>query len=174
MSVKKQIPSLSKFYTIYEEVPEIFLDETDVDSYFYHNILDIALIDNRNVRVSKGSNKKFFAFKLFQFCNLKNQQRFILEEEVSVSLKELAAILNTLRQFLKHYDKTVKFPAGYLYPIQSKRLVLLYLKTNSLHFNSKTLKNIAIDRYVFLFVLSVTKSVVFPSKSLKVLVSKTF
>ena len=46
---------------------------------------------------------------------MKNQQRFILEEEVSVSLKELAAILNTLRQFLKRYDKTVKFPS--LYPL---------------------------------------------------------
>ena len=102
-------------YTIYEEVPESFLDETDVDSYFYHNILDIVLIDNRIVRVSKGSNRKNFAFKLFQFFNLKNQKRFIHEEEVSVSLKELAAILNTLRQLLKQYDKTVKFPA--LHPL---------------------------------------------------------
>ena len=76
--------------------------------------MDIALIDNRTVRVSKSSKKKFFALKLFQFCNLKNQQRFILEEEVSVSLKELAAILNTLRQCLKQYDKAVKFP---LYPL---------------------------------------------------------
>ena len=174
MSVKKQISSLSNLYTIYEEVPESFLDETDVGSYFYHNILDIALIDNRIVRVSKGSNKKIFAFKLFQFCNLKNQQRFILEEEVSVSLKELAAILNTLRQFLKQYDKTVKYPALYFYPNQSKRLVSLYLKTNSLHIISKTLKNIATDRYVFLFVLSVTRSVVSLSKSFKLLVSKTF
>ena len=115
MSVKKQISSLSKMYAIYEEVPESFLDETDIDSSFCHSILDIALIDFRNVRVSYGPNKKIFAFKLFQFCNLKNQQRFILEEEVSVSLKELAAILNTLRQFLKQYDKTVKFPA--LYPL---------------------------------------------------------
>ena len=46
---------------------------------------------------------------------MKNQQRFILEEEMSVSLKELAAILNTLRQFLRQNDKTVKFPA--LYPL---------------------------------------------------------
>ena len=58
MSIKKQIPNLGIFYTIYEEVPESFLDETDVDSYFDHNILDIALIDNRIVRVSKGSKKK--------------------------------------------------------------------------------------------------------------------
>ena len=76
------------------------MDETDVDSNVHLTILDIALIDNRCVRVGKGSKKNFFAFKQFQFCNLKNQQRFILEEEVSVSLGELAAILNTLREFL--------------------------------------------------------------------------
>ena len=115
MSVKKQFSSLSKLYTSYKEVPESFLDEIDVDSYFYQNNLHIALIDNRIFRVTKCSNKKIFPFKLFQFCNLKNQQIFILEEEVSVSLKELAAILNTLRKFLKQYDKTVKFPD--LYPL---------------------------------------------------------
>ena len=85
MFVTKQIPSSSKLYTVHEEVPENFLDETDVDSHLYHNILDIALIDNRVVRVSKTSNKNIFAFKLFQFCSLINQQKFFLEEEVSVS-----------------------------------------------------------------------------------------
>ena len=34
---------------------------------------------------------------------------------MSVSLKELSTILNTLRQFLKRYDKTGNFPA--LYPL---------------------------------------------------------
>ena len=32
MSVKKQIPSLCKLYSFYEEIPEVFLDEIDVDS----------------------------------------------------------------------------------------------------------------------------------------------
>ena len=99
MSIKKQIPSIGKLYAIYEEVPESVLDETDVDSFFYQNIWDIALIDNRIVRVSKGSNKKIFGFKLFQFCNLTYQQRFILEEEVSVSLKDFAAILTLYVSF---------------------------------------------------------------------------
>ena len=93
MFIKKQNPSSSKLYATYEEVPKSFSDETDVDSYFYHNIVEIALIDIRNVWVSKGFNTKDFAFKLFQFCSLKNQQRFIFEEELSVSLKGLAAIL---------------------------------------------------------------------------------
>ena len=78
MSVKKQIPSLCKLYSIYEEIPEEFLDETDVDNYFYHNIFDISQTQQRIVRVSRGSNKKSFAIKLFQFCDLKTQQRYIL------------------------------------------------------------------------------------------------
>ena len=64
MSTKKQISSLSKLYSVYEEMPEEFLDETDVDKYFYHNILDISQSHHRIVRVSKGSNKKSFAFKV--------------------------------------------------------------------------------------------------------------
>ena len=47
--MKKQFRSLRKLYTIYEEVPENFSDETDVDRYFYHIFLDNALIDNRIV-----------------------------------------------------------------------------------------------------------------------------
>ena len=58
MSIKKQTPSLSNLYTIYEEVPESFPDETNVDSFFHHKILDIALINNRIFRVGKGSNQK--------------------------------------------------------------------------------------------------------------------
>ena len=68
MSLKKQIPSLSKLYTNYEEVPENFLDKTDVVSYFYHINLDIALIDNQIVRVSKGSTKKFLHSNYFTFA----------------------------------------------------------------------------------------------------------
>ena len=113
MSIKKQIPSLSKLYAIYEEVPENFWTKPTLIIIFTTiswtlpwsiiELFELAKVPTRN-----------FAFKLFQFCDLKNQQRFILEEEVSVSLKELAAILNTLRQFLKQYDKAVKFP---LYPL---------------------------------------------------------
>ena len=86
MSSKKQVSSLCKLYSKYEEIPEV-LDETDVDSYFFHNILDISQSHNRIVRVSKGSNKKSFAFKVFQFCDSKLQQRFILKKEVSISKK---------------------------------------------------------------------------------------
>ena len=69
MSVKKQIPSLCKFYSFHEEIPEEFLYESDVDSDFYHNIFDISQSQHQIVRVSRGSNKKSFAVELFQFCD---------------------------------------------------------------------------------------------------------
>ena len=55
MSVKKQIPDLCKLYSFYEEIPEAFLDETDVDSYFYHNIFDTSQSQHRILRVSRSS-----------------------------------------------------------------------------------------------------------------------
>ena len=35
MSTKKQISSLCQLYSVYEDISEEFLDETDVDSYFF-------------------------------------------------------------------------------------------------------------------------------------------
>ena len=109
MSVKKQIHSLCKLYSFYEEIPEEFLDETDVDSYFYHSIFDMFQSQQRKVRVSRGSNKKSFAIKLFQFCDLKTQQRYILQEEVNISKRELTCLVDSLRYFLKSFDETSKF-----------------------------------------------------------------
>ena len=84
------------------------MDETDVDSYFYYNILDISQSHHRIVRVSKGSNKKIFAFKVFHFCASKLQQRFILKEEVSISKKEIESLLDSLGEFLKDFDQANK------------------------------------------------------------------
>ena len=105
MSVKKQIPNLCKLYSFYEEIPEEFLDETDVDSYFYHHNFDIFQSQHRIVRISRGSNKKSFAIKLFQFCDLKTQQRYILQEEVNISKRELTCLVDNLRDFFKTFDQ---------------------------------------------------------------------
>ena len=108
MSTKMQNSSLCKLYSIYEETPEEFLDEIYVDSYFYHNILDISQTHHRIVRVSKGSNKKSFAFKVFHFCDSKLQQGFILKKEVSISKKEIESQLDSLSEFLKAFDQANK------------------------------------------------------------------
>ena len=108
MSTKKQISSLCKIYSLYEEIPEDILDETDVDSYFYHNILDISQSHHQIVRVSKRSNKKSYAFKVFHFCDSKLQQRFILKEEVGFSEKEIESLLDSLGECFKAFDQANK------------------------------------------------------------------
>ena len=75
MSLKMQIHSLSKLYSIYEEVPGNFLDETDVDTYLNFKFFEIFQSNQRILRASKGSNKINLAIKLFWFCDIKTQQR---------------------------------------------------------------------------------------------------
>ena len=108
MSVKKQSPSWCKLYLLHEKIPEKFLEETDVDSFFYHNIFDIFQSQHRIVRVSRGSNRKSFAFKLFQFCDTKTQQGYILQEEVKISTRELTSLVDSLREFFKIFDHASK------------------------------------------------------------------
>ena len=60
------------------------------------------------MRVSRGSNKKSFAISLFQICDLKTQQRYILQEEVNISEKGLTCLVDNLRDFLKTFDQASK------------------------------------------------------------------
>ena len=99
---------MCKHYSVYEEKLEELLDETDVDSYFYHNILNVSQSHHRVVRVNKGSNKKSFAFKVFRLCDSKSQQRLFLKKEVSISKKEIESLLDSLGEFLKAFDQANK------------------------------------------------------------------
>ena len=108
MSTKKQISSLCKLCSVYEEITEECSGGIDVDSYCYHNVLGISQSHKRIVRVSKGSNKNSFAFKVFHFCDSMLQQRFTLNEEVSIFKKEIEALLDSLGKFLKAFDQANK------------------------------------------------------------------
>ena len=70
--------------------------------------VDISQSHHRFVRVTKGTNKKSFAFKVFHFCDSKLQQRFILQEEVSIFKKEIESLLDCLGEFLKAFDQANK------------------------------------------------------------------
>ena len=108
MSTRKQISSLCKLYSVYEEIPEKFLDETDVDSYFCHNIFNISQSHHRIVPVSKGSNRRSLAFRDFHFCDSNLHQRFTLKDEISISKKEIESLLDSLGEFLKAFDQANK------------------------------------------------------------------
>ena len=99
---------MDKLYSFNEEIPEEFLGETDLDSYFYHKIFGYSQSQHRIVRVSRGSNKKSFANNLFKFCDLKTQQPYIFQEKVSISKGELTCLVDSLRDFLKTFDQASK------------------------------------------------------------------
>ena len=84
------------------------MDETDVDNCFYHNIFDNSQSQHRIVRVSKDSNKKSFAIKLFRFCHIKTRQRYILQEKVNISKAEPTSLVDSLRDFFKGFDHASK------------------------------------------------------------------
>ena len=52
-----QLPILSKLNFIYDNFSGNFLDETHIDSYFYHSILDVSTVEAQTARSSKGSKK---------------------------------------------------------------------------------------------------------------------
>ena len=81
------------------------MDGTDVDSCSYHNIFETSRSQQRSVR---GSNKKSFATQLFQFCDLKTHQRYIIQEEVYITKRELTSLVNSLRDFPKTFDHACK------------------------------------------------------------------
>ena len=98
----------ANFIHFLKKIPGEILDETDVDSCFYHNVFDISQSQHRIMRVSRGSNRNKFAVKLFHFCDLKTQQRYILQKYLKISKNELNCLVDNLRDFLKTFDQASK------------------------------------------------------------------
>ena len=159
--VSKKIHTLSKPYSIYEEVRKV-ADRTDIDSYFHHNICDISQSHHRIVRVSRGSNKNKFAINIFRFCDIKTQQPQSLKK-ISISRKEIVVPLDKLRKFRKAYEQACKstqipLPRPKIENSSSMHKTTYLLKAKKIFEHSSTVKN------VYLLVSSKIKSVSFPSK----------
>ena len=73
MSVKEAKSQFGQtLFFLYEGIPVEFLDAIDVGNCFLPQEFYISQSQHQIVRVSKGSNKKSFTFKLFKFCKLKH------------------------------------------------------------------------------------------------------
>ena len=129
MSTKKQISSLCKLYSLYEEKPEEFSDETDVDSYFYHNILDISQSHNRIVRVSKGSNKNLLHSRFFVFAIRNYSRHSISRKKLAFPKKKLSLNSTVWVSFTKVLMQPTKC-RRFHYPNLYLRLDLQKQKTN--------------------------------------------
>ena len=64
--------------------------------------------NTKSFELAKDPPKKPLAFKVFQFCDSKLQQRFILKEEFSISKKKIESLLDSLGKLLKVFDQANK------------------------------------------------------------------
>ena len=118
--------------------------------------------------VSRGSNKKSFAIKLFQFCDLKTQQRYILQEEVNISQKRTHLFGRQSARFSQKL--LIKLASAYRFPYRSPklRLDLQSQKTISLHITITISLNIQIDKFVYHSDLETTILAYFPLKKFEI------
>ena len=76
----------------------------DVDSCFFHNTLTI-FVPTSNSTCWQRLQQKVFAIQFFHFCDSKKQQRFLFQEEINFSRRQLSSFVESLRAFLKTFDK---------------------------------------------------------------------
>ena len=108
---------LELLYKKKDKIPIDFLiDEIDVDSYFFHNFLDVFIVQNRVIRLSKGLFRETYSIKEFTFDSHIGYQRFKLAAELHLTRKEILFILGNLKLIKASYDNI------------SKTLFILYSK----------------------------------------------
>ena len=86
--------------TLYEKrkIPIDFLiDEIDVDAYFFHNFLDVFIVQNRVIRLSKGLFRETYSIKEFTFDSHIVYQSFKFTAELHLTRKEILFILENLK-----------------------------------------------------------------------------
>ena len=104
MFIKKHLPILEKLYKQNEKIAQnIPLEETDIDSYFFPVILDIARTDYRTIRISKGFEFCTFSIKKFVFDDIIHTQALKLSSELPLSTSEAFFALHFAADILKKY-----------------------------------------------------------------------
>ena len=109
MSNKKHLNFLELFYKKKENIPcDFLIDKIDVDSYFFHNFLDVHIVQNRVIRLSKGLFRETYSIKEFIFDPHIAYQSYKLTAELHLTRKEILFILENLKLIKKSYDNVSK------------------------------------------------------------------
>ena len=87
---------------------DFLIDEIDVDSCFFHNFLDVFIVQNRVIRLSKGLFRETYSIKEFTFDSHIAYQSFKLTAELHLTRKEILFILENLKLIKKSYDNISK------------------------------------------------------------------
>ena len=105
MPIKKHLSFLELYYKKKEKIPIDFLiDEINVDSYFFHKFLDVFIVQNRVIRLSKGLFREAYSTKQFTFDPYIAYESFKLTAELHLTRQEILFILESLKLIKKSYD----------------------------------------------------------------------
>ena len=108
-SIKNYLSFLELLYKKKEKIPIDFLiDEIDVGSYFFHNFLDVFIVQNRVIRLSKNLFRETYSIKEFTFDSHIAYQSFKLTAELHLTRKKFLFILENLKLIKKSYDNISK------------------------------------------------------------------
>ena len=100
---------LELLYRKKENIPcDFLIDEIDVDSYFFHNFLDVYLVQNRVFRLSKGLFREIYSIKEFTFDPHIMYQSYKSTAELHLTRK-FFLISEYLNLIKKSYDISSKF-----------------------------------------------------------------
>ena len=101
MSIKNNLNFLELLYKKKNIPCDFLIDEIDVDSYFFHNFLDVYIVQNRTLRLSKGLFRETYSTKEFIFDPHIAYQSYELTAEVHLTRKEILFILENLKLIKK-------------------------------------------------------------------------
>ena len=87
---------------------DFLIDEIDVDSFFFHNFLDVYVVQNRVFRLSKGLFRETYSIKEFVFDPYIAYQSYKLTAELHLTRNEILFILENLKLKKKSYDNISK------------------------------------------------------------------
>ena len=114
MSIKKHLNFLELLYKKKENIPcDFLIDEIDVDAYFFHNFLDVFVVQNRIIRLSRGLFREFYPLKEFIFDPHIAYQSYKLTAELHLTRKFFLIVLENWKLIKKLYDiisKTLFIP----------------------------------------------------------------
>ena len=102
MSIKKHLNSLELLYKKKENFPcDFLIDELDVVSDFFHNFVDVYVVQSRVLRLSKGLFRETYPIKEFIFDPIIAYQNYKLTAELHLTRKEFLFILENLKLIKK-------------------------------------------------------------------------
>ena len=100
---------LELLYKKKENFPcDFLIDEIDVDFYFFHNFLDVYVVQNRVLRLIKGLFRETYSIKEFIFDQHFAYHSYKLTAELHLATKEVLFVLENLKLIKKSNDNISK------------------------------------------------------------------